>query len=115
MEAPPEAASPPTCSWTDHTTGPTKLVIKNSSGKRVQLVWLSYDGADQIYNVLEDGQEAQQDTYSTHVWELRDEDGVRILQYAGPPAKLQVLQAGVSVVGLPPTPSAEAEQPPPGP
>ncbi|PNH08511.1 hypothetical protein TSOC_004913 [Tetrabaena socialis] len=65
----------------------------------VLLVWLSYDGAETVYNVLEDGQEAQQDTYSTHVWELRDEDGRRLLQYAGPSAKVCVLPAGVSVVG----------------
>lgn len=87
-QAQPEAAtaSPPTCSWTDHFTGSCKLIIKNASGKRVQvcvlmlsklwtrpvsgkhlhgpmqLVWLSYDGTEHIYNVLEDGQETQQGT-----------------------------------------------------
>ncbi|EFJ48322.1 hypothetical protein VOLCADRAFT_104804 [Volvox carteri f. nagariensis] len=110
MEEAPEPDLAPSRSWTDCTTGPTKLVIKNISGKRVQLVWLSYDGAEQVYNVIEDGQEAHQDTYSTHIWELRDEDGVRIVQYAGPPAKLYVLQTGVSIIATPAAAAAAAAE-----
>ncbi|GIL90874.1 hypothetical protein Vretimale_17162 [Volvox reticuliferus] len=107
METAPEVDSPPSRSWTDYTTGATKLTIKNCSGKRVQLVWLSYDGTEQVYNVLDNGQEVQQDTYSTHVWELRDEDGVCIVQYAGPSARIHLMQTGVNVVSKP----AEAPAP----
>ncbi|GFR50145.1 hypothetical protein Agub_g12304 [Astrephomene gubernaculifera] len=95
----------PACSWTDASTGPSKLVVANRSGKSVQLVWLSYDGTEQVYNVLENGQDTQQDTYSTHVWELRDEEGGRIIQYAGPSVRIHVLPEGVSVVGQPAPPA----------
>ncbi|PNW80016.1 hypothetical protein CHLRE_08g374350v5 [Chlamydomonas reinhardtii] len=108
ISAPP---APPTCSWTDHSTGPCKLVVINHRGSPVQLVWLSYDGAEQVYNVLESGAETHQDTYSTHVWELKDEDGKRLVQYAGPSAKLYVTSAGVTIVGTPPPPPADAPGP----
>ncbi|KAG2430044.1 hypothetical protein HYH02_013871 [Chlamydomonas schloesseri] len=104
-------SGPPTCSWTDHSTGPSKLVVINNRGSPVQLVWLSYDGAEQVYNVLENGSEAHQDTYSTHIWELKDEEGRRLVQYAGPSAKLYVTASGVSIVGLPPAPPADAPGP----
>ncbi|KAG2422553.1 hypothetical protein HXX76_015933 [Chlamydomonas incerta] len=111
-EAPaPTPAAPPTCSWTDHSTGPCKLHVINHRGSPVQLVWLSYDGAEQVYNVLESGSEAHQDTYSTHIWELKDEDGKRLVQYAGPSAKLFVTPAGVSIVGLQPPSPADAPGP----
>ncbi|KAG2484141.1 hypothetical protein HYH03_017023 [Edaphochlamys debaryana] len=100
--------SPPNASWTEHHTSPCTINVINNTGRPVQLVWLSYDGSEQVYNVLESGSEAHQNTYTTHVWHIKDEDGRSLIQYAGPSAKIFVTAAGISIVGLPPAPPAPA-------
>lgn len=64
MTSVPATANPleqlPTSSWTDISTGPSRLTIFNASGRGVQLVWLNYEGGDVVYNVLGNGQEAVQ-------------------------------------------------------
>lgn len=51
---------PPAASWTDHTTISVQLEVLNQGHTSVQVVWLGYDGAEQVYNVVEPGRSSSQ-------------------------------------------------------
>ncbi len=51
------------------------------------------------------------DTFSTHMWKIKDEEGRLRLSYRGPSAQLEILEGGgASVVAKPPAAVAQIEQ-----
>lgn len=95
-------------SWTDDGTKPVKLVFKNSTMSALQLVWADYANESQVYSLLEPDQQISQDTYSTHIWRVLSEEGVLMVEYAGPSAFVEITKAGVRVY-------SDRQSPPPAP
>lgn len=47
-------------SFNDDSTQPCTLRIVNSTQAPIQLLWVNFEGAEQLYNVIESGQEVMQ-------------------------------------------------------
>lgn len=47
-------------SYNDEHTAESTLSISNLSGDQVQLVWINWEGQEQLYNVLEPESETSQ-------------------------------------------------------
>mmetsp|Transcript_9185 Transcript_9185/g.16121 ORF Transcript_9185/g.16121 Transcript_9185/m.16121 type:complete len:116 (-) Transcript_9185:710-1057(-) len=82
------------CSMNDASTLSSTLRLQNSAEHSVQLIWVSFDGEAQVYNLLAPGSSTSQETFSSHVWRLLDEEGRLLLQYSGPSASLHVRADG---------------------
>mmetsp|Transcript_30408 Transcript_30408/g.67466 ORF Transcript_30408/g.67466 Transcript_30408/m.67466 type:complete len:97 (+) Transcript_30408:74-364(+) len=84
-------------SFNDDKTVNATLHIQNATQGQVQLVWITFDGQENLYNVLDPEASVHQETFSTHVWRLKNEDGALLLQYSGPSAHLLISPEGLSV------------------
>ncbi|MDX1377350.1 MAG: TIR domain-containing protein [Anaerolineales bacterium] len=57
------------------------LVVENDENFSVDVNWIDFDGLEKTYFTLAPGEFAEQGTYSTHVWRIRDADGNILLDY----------------------------------
>mmetsp|Transcript_5648 Transcript_5648/g.15153 ORF Transcript_5648/g.15153 Transcript_5648/m.15153 type:complete len:93 (-) Transcript_5648:43-321(-) len=78
------SAPPPSC----------HLEVLNESQKSIQLVWVNFNGEDQVYQVLEPLASGHQDTFIGHTWKLVSESGELLLRYSGPSATFTVINTG---------------------
>lgn len=53
--------------------------FQNRTGKRVNLIWIDYQGRHRIQLELETGQEINYNTYVTHPWRAEDTETKNIL------------------------------------
>ncbi|KAG1665788.1 hypothetical protein FOA52_002883 [Chlamydomonas sp. UWO 241] len=86
-------------SFNDERSLPCTHSVRNDSAREVQLIWVNFEGAEQLYNVVHADSSVDQETFSTHTWLLKDADGRLLIWYSGPAATLTVLSEGVSVAG----------------
>lgn len=47
----------------------------NKSYPKVNLFWIDFEGKEVLYNVIDKGREAIQESYASHPWVIRDESG----------------------------------------
>jgi len=92
------AAAQESQSWTDDTTSGCQHTFANNSAVPVDLVWCSFDGEDKVYNTLGPGLSTRQETYTTHVWRVTTDEGVVLIEYAGPSAKIDIMPDGYAKV-----------------
>jgi hypothetical protein len=56
----------------------TTVTFRNNSQGTARLYWLNGDNQEQLYGTLNPGESGQQQTYTTHVWIVRDADGKQL-------------------------------------
>ncbi|HSG43643.1 MAG TPA: TIR domain-containing protein [Anaerolineales bacterium] len=75
------------------------LIFENNSAGIVDVNWIDFEGVEKVYFTLEPGDFAEQGTYSTHVWRVRDANGNILADYIvteDPKQTLSVSDTGVS-------------------
>lgn len=64
-----------------HARTPTGISIENDSMLTVDVLWLDYNGNEQLYKQLQPGGSVGYQTYVTHPWLIRDSQSRRILDW----------------------------------
>jgi hypothetical protein len=59
----------------ENSDTPTRMTFINESGETRYVVWMNFDGGQQEYAALEDGEEFTVDTYLTHPWIIQNNHG----------------------------------------
>lgn len=65
----------------------TKVTFLNLTSNPVQLYWVDFSGAAQLYTSITPGASAYMETYAGHLWVAKTQRGVELLRYVvkGPP------------------------------
>ncbi|WP_438863992.1 hypothetical protein [Neptunicella sp.] len=47
----------------------------NKNYPKANLYWVDFEGKEVLYNIIDKGKEAIQETFTTHIWVIRDDSG----------------------------------------
>ncbi|OQR96728.1 hypothetical protein THRCLA_07185 [Thraustotheca clavata] len=87
---------------TQESDTPTKVTFINSFVAPVDISWVDYDGAEEVYNQIIPGEKYVQDTYAKHVWKLSSPGYGTLAYYAATPESSFVDILGVNRLGVGP-------------
>ena len=86
------------------------LVFKNNAKSPIDVYWVDFDGKEQKYFSVAPEKSAEQGTYSTHAWRVRDLAGNIVMDYVATDETRQTIEISadsVVAIELPPLPTLE--------
>ncbi|MFN8412256.1 MAG: hypothetical protein U0Z26_07705 [Anaerolineales bacterium] len=57
------------------------LSLTNNSNEKIKLIWVNYEGGEDLYSEIAPGQSIEQASLNTFIWRLRDSNDNSILEY----------------------------------
>ena len=80
------------------------LEIENDSSQAIELYWVDYKGVEVEYKKIAPNTTYTQQTYFSHVWHFRDQQGNLILEYVATRADSQKIVFAANNTISTPTP-----------
>jgi hypothetical protein len=74
------------------------LVFKNNAKSPVDVYWMDFEGKEQKYLSIAPGKSAEQGTYSTHAWRLRDLAGDIVMDYVATDEARQTIEISADLL-----------------